>query len=160
IALRDPRWSLLDAVLADVQNKHKTQVATLASFNQVLFEVGPKVDQLRRELDTASNFKAATVRERDRLQQISRRNEQANASVKARCAQAYEDVDLVAQEARQFDDLLAAVRAKTEDATKIRRQSDLFLLRSPLDAQNLFHYDALLRTASEAGVFGVSLQAS
>lgn len=157
---KDPRWTLLDAVEAELTAKQARQDDEVKRLMAILQPIGERLATLQKGLDKAREVDAAVFAEDETFKRISARHTRATSLIADRLAAAYNVVTALEQDAAQLDGLTSQVREKAGRASEIRKRADLLMLQSQLDQFNLYTYDALLRTASEPGIHGISLHAT
>lgn len=157
-ALEGYEWDVLDAVVEHLAWKVDEQKDLVTNLQARVDAWTTRLEPVRAEMEEALSVRAPVARERTA---VDRMDAVIKAAQRALADRRYADVDGPLQRLEDEtapEDLLGQVRIKIEETKRFRGRAEVLLLRSVVD--DLHSYTVLLRTPSEPGTQGFSIQDS
>jgi hypothetical protein len=160
--LSDVEWEVAEQAADDLTRKAERQERLLTAYRRRIEDWRGHLRELSRDLHQAQVVSAPVGSERDEFKRLG--------DLVNRAAQRLDDpredglpieqMEQLDAEAGKLRQLTDQIKQRAAAAARFSRKADLQVLRSPLDQRQRYVYTVLLRTPSEPGTYGVSIEGS
>jgi len=149
----------LETALQDLEKKHRQESETVRGFDSEVARRERDLDEVSRELREDRMDGAPLVAEERDYVRVDSLGKQARTAIREKNYGLLPDLmDRVRRDADGMQNLMPALKAKSERARELARQADLLVLRSRTETS--LDYTVLLRTPSKPGTHGINIQDS